>query len=126
MFSMLMLVLGNNYVVMFIGWEGVGLCSYLLIGYYFDQAWRGRSGQKAFVVNRIGDAGILIGDFSGLCQFRTLDYTQVFAHASQLSTEHGDRDRALFADRRSGKVGADSAVRLAAGRDGRSDAGSAP
>jgi NADH-quinone oxidoreductase subunit L len=60
-FSMLMLVLGNNALVMFIGWEGVGLCSYLLIGYYFDKKSAGDAAKKAFVVNRIGDFGFLCG-----------------------------------------------------------------
>src|SRR5207237_1161296 len=60
MVSMLLLVMGNNYVVLFIGWEGVGLCSYLLIGYYFDRVSAAKAATKAFVVNRIGDAGFLI------------------------------------------------------------------
>jgi NADH-quinone oxidoreductase subunit L len=60
-FSMLMLVLGNNALVMFVGWEGVGLCSYLLIGYYFDKKSAGDAAKKAFVVNRIGDFGFLCG-----------------------------------------------------------------
>ncbi|MGI9568403.1 MAG: proton-conducting transporter membrane subunit, partial [Desulfobulbia bacterium] len=63
-FSMLMLVLGNNALVMFIGWEGVGLCSYLLIGYYFDKKSAGDAAKKAFVVNRIGDFGFLCGLFT--------------------------------------------------------------
>ncbi len=62
-FSMLMLVLGNNALVMFIGWEGVGLCSYLLIGYYFHKQSAGDAAKKAFVVNRIGDFGFLVGLF---------------------------------------------------------------
>lgn len=62
-FSMLMLVLGNNAMVMFIGWEGVGLCSYLLIGYYFHKKSAGDAAKKAFVVNRIGDFGFLLGIF---------------------------------------------------------------
>lgn len=62
-FSMLMLVLGNNAMVMFIGWEGVGLCSYLLIGYYFHKKSAGDAAKKAFVVNRVGDFGFLIGLF---------------------------------------------------------------
>src|SRR5438034_5807577 len=57
MFSMLMLVLGNNYLMMFVGWEGVGLCSYLLIGYYFHKKSAGDAAKKAFVVNRVGDWG---------------------------------------------------------------------
>ncbi|OGR31996.1 MAG: NADH-quinone oxidoreductase subunit L [Desulfuromonadales bacterium GWD2_61_12] len=63
-FAMLMLVLGNNALVMFIGWEGVGLCSYLLIGYYFHKKSAGDAAKKAFVVNRIGDFGFLVGLFT--------------------------------------------------------------
>ncbi len=63
-FSMLMLVLGNNALVMFVGWEGVGLCSYLLIGYYFHKKSAGDAAKKAFVVNRIGDFGFLVGLFT--------------------------------------------------------------
>ena len=61
MFSMLTLVLGSNYLMMFIGWEGVGLCSYLLIGYYFHKKSAGDAAKKAFVVNRVGDWGLSIG-----------------------------------------------------------------
>ena len=60
MFAMLTLVLANNYLMMFVGWEGVGLCSYLLIGFYFDKKSAGDAGKKAFVVNRIGDAGFVL------------------------------------------------------------------
>src|SRR6056297_223385 len=62
-FSMLMLVLGNNALVMFVGWEGVGLCSYLLIGFYLHKKSAGDAAKKAFVVNRVGDFGVLIGVF---------------------------------------------------------------
>jgi NADH-quinone oxidoreductase subunit L len=85
MVSMLLLVMGNNYVVLFIGWEGVGLCSYLLIGYYYDKVSAAKAATKAFVVNRIGDAGFLLAIFLVYYNFGTLDYTQVFAHAGQLS-----------------------------------------
>jgi len=85
MVSMLLLVMGNNYAVLFIGWEGVGLCSYLLIGYYYDKVSAAKAATKAFVVNRIGDAGFLLAIFLVFYNFGTLDYTQVFAHASQLS-----------------------------------------
>jgi NADH-quinone oxidoreductase subunit L len=64
MFSMLTLILGNNYVMMFVGWEGVGLCSYLLIGFYFKKHSASTAANKAFIVNRIGDAGVLLGTFS--------------------------------------------------------------
>ncbi|HYM36998.1 MAG TPA: NADH-quinone oxidoreductase subunit L [Nitrospiraceae bacterium] len=85
MVSMLLLVMGNNYVVLFIGWEGVGLCSYLLIGYYYDRVSAAKAATKAFVVNRIGDAGFLLAIFLVFYNFGTVDYTQVFSHAGQLS-----------------------------------------
>jgi NADH-quinone oxidoreductase subunit L len=85
MVSMLLLVMGNNYLVLFIGWEGVGLCSYLLIGYYYDRVSAAKAATKAFVVNRVGDAGFLLAIFLVFYNFGTLDYTQVFSHASQLS-----------------------------------------
>jgi len=87
MVSMLLLVMGNNYLVLFIGWEGVGLCSYLLIGYYFTKVSASKAATKAFVVNRIGDAGFLLAIFLIFVNFKTLDYTKVFANADQLSTE---------------------------------------
>ena len=76
---MLLLVLGNNFLVTFVGWEGVGLCSYLLIGYYYDQDEPPRAGRKAFVVNRIGDFAFLVGLFALIQRFGTLDYRKVFA-----------------------------------------------
>jgi NADH-quinone oxidoreductase subunit L len=87
MVSMLLLVMGNNYVVLFIGWEGVGLCSYLLIGYYYDRVSAAKAATKAFVMNRIGDAGFLLAIFLVFLNFKTLDYTQVFPQVGQLSTE---------------------------------------
>src|SRR5438093_5246920 len=73
MFSMLMLVLGNNYLMMFIGWEGVGLCSYLLIGYYFHKKVAGDAAKKAFIVNRVGDWGLSIGVMLIFVTFGSLD-----------------------------------------------------
>jgi len=87
MVSMLLLVMGNNYVVLFIGWEGVGLCSYLLIGYYFNKVSAAKAATKAFVVNRIGDAGFLLAIFLIFANFKTLDYTKALANVGQLSTE---------------------------------------
>jgi NADH-quinone oxidoreductase subunit L len=87
MVSMLLLVMGNNYLVLFIGWEGVGLCSYLLIGYYYDKVSAAKAATKAFVVNRIGDAGFLLAIFLVFINFRTLDYTKVFAQVGQLSPD---------------------------------------
>jgi NADH-quinone oxidoreductase subunit L len=85
MVSMLLLVMGNNYVVLFIGWEGVGLCSYLLIGYYYDRVSAAKAATKAFVVNRIGDAGFLLAILLVIYNFGTVDYTQVFAKVGELS-----------------------------------------
>src|SRR6185503_4768242 len=76
---MLLLVLGNNFLVTFVGWEGVGLCSYLLIGFYYDQDEPPRAGRKAFVVNRIGDFAFLVGLFALVQRFGTLDYRKIFA-----------------------------------------------
>ena len=87
MVSMLLLVMGNNFLVLFIGWEGVGLCSYLLIGYYYDRVSAAKAATKAFVVNRIGDAGFLVAIFLVFVNFKTLDYTQVFAQVGKLSPE---------------------------------------
>jgi NADH-quinone oxidoreductase subunit L len=87
MVSMLLLVMGNNYLVLFIGWEGVGLCSYLLIGYYYDRISAAKAATKAFVVNRIGDAGFLLAIFLVFANFRTLDYTKIFAQLDRLSPD---------------------------------------
>lgn len=77
MFSMLMLVLADNLMLMFVGWEGVGLCSYLLIGYYFTTETASDAGKKAFIVNRIGDFGFLIGMFLIFTLFGTLQFTEL-------------------------------------------------
>ncbi|HXO26321.1 MAG TPA: NADH-quinone oxidoreductase subunit L [Thermoanaerobaculia bacterium] len=84
MAAMLTLVLGNNYLVMFFGWEGVGLCSYLLIGFYYDQEFPPYAGKKAFIVNRIGDCAFLIGMFALVARFGTLDFMPIF---HRLATE---------------------------------------
>jgi NADH-quinone oxidoreductase subunit L len=77
-FSMLLLVLGGNYVIMFIGWEGVGLCSYLLIGYWFKNNDYNNAAKKAFIMNRIGDFGFLLGIFWLLTSFGTTSYHELF------------------------------------------------
>jgi NADH-quinone oxidoreductase subunit L len=77
MFSMLTLVLGNNYALMFVGWEGVGLCSYLLIGFYFHRKSASDAANKAFIVNRIGDAGFLLGMFTIAWYFGSLNFMTV-------------------------------------------------
>ena len=77
MFSMLTLILANNYALMFVGWEGVGLCSYLLIGFYFQRHSASTAANKAFIVNRIGDAGFLLGLFTIAWYFGSVQYTHV-------------------------------------------------
>ena len=77
-FAMLILVLGNNYLMMFIGWEGVGLCSYLLIGFWYEKQSATDAGKKAFIVNRIGDFGFLLGMFTLFAAFGTLDFVSIF------------------------------------------------
>ena len=84
-FSMLLLVLGGNYVVMFIGWEGVGLCSYLLIGFWFKNNNYNAAAKKAFIMNRIGDLGFLLAVFWLIVKLGTVSYASVFAAVSQLS-----------------------------------------
>jgi len=81
-FSMLLLILGSNFVIMFIGWEGVGLCSYLLIGYWFGNENYNQAAKKAFVMNRIGDLGFLLAIFWMLSQFGSISYAAVFTKAS--------------------------------------------
>jgi len=81
MFSMLTLILGNNYALMFVGWEGVGLCSYLLIGFYFQRHSASTAANKAFITNRVGDAGFLLGMFTIAWYFGSVQYTQVNALA---------------------------------------------
>jgi NADH-quinone oxidoreductase subunit L len=89
MFFMLTLILANNYLLMFIGWEGVGLASYLLIGFWFTKDSAASAGKKAFIVNRIGDFGFLIGLFLIIQHFGSLSFTQVFAKVQPLSPETG-------------------------------------
>lgn len=81
LFSMLLLVMGSNFLVMFIGWEGVGVCSYFLIGYYFEKKSACDAGVKAFIVNRIGDFAFLLGIFGIFKMFGTLDFSTVMAAA---------------------------------------------
>ncbi|MEW6324142.1 MAG: NADH-quinone oxidoreductase subunit L, partial [Nitrospirota bacterium] len=86
MVSMLLLVMADNYLLFFIGWEGVGLCSYLLIAFWYERPSATAAGTKAFVVNRIGDAGFLLGVFLIFVTFGSLDYATVFPRASELSS----------------------------------------
>ncbi|HZI64030.1 MAG TPA: proton-conducting transporter membrane subunit, partial [Thermoanaerobaculia bacterium] len=76
--AMLLLVLGNNFFLSFVGWEGVGLCSYLLIGYYYQQTFPPDAGKKAFIVNRIGDFAFLVGLLALAAELGTLHYGSIF------------------------------------------------
>ncbi len=86
-FFMLTLVLGGNFLVMFVGWEGVGLCSYLLIGFWYEKKSASDAGKKAFIVNRIGDWGFLLGVFLIFVTFGTLDFRAVAAQAARWPVE---------------------------------------
>src|SRR5688572_9279617 len=86
-FFMLMLVLGSNFLVMFVGWEGVGLCSYLLIGYWFEKKSAADAGKKAFVTNRIGDWGFILGVFLVFSTFGTFDFRAVQDAAAAMPVE---------------------------------------
>ena len=85
MFAMFTLVLADNYLLMFLGWEGVGLCSYLLISFWFHKKSASQAGKKAFLVNRVGDWGFTLGVFLMFVTFGTLQFSQVFAHAAHVS-----------------------------------------
>ena len=87
MFSMLVLVMGSNFVMMFVGWEGVGLCSYLLIGYYFNREEAANASRKAFVTNRIGDFGFILAIFGIIATFGSAQYTQVIPAAALYPVE---------------------------------------
>ncbi len=89
LFFMLLLVTGSNYVIMFIGWEGVGLCSYLLIGFWNKNVNYNNAARKAFVMNRIGDLGFLLGIFLLITTFGSVEYTEIFEQATRFAV--GDK-----------------------------------
>ncbi len=86
-FFMLVLVLASNLLVMFVGWEGVGLCSYLLVGFYFKEDYATNAANKAFIVNRIGDFGFMLGIFLTALTFKTLDFGKLAAAVASLPVE---------------------------------------
>ena len=100
MFFMLVLVLGANFLLLFVGWEGVGLCSYLLIGFYFLEKFATDAGNKAFIVNRIGDFGFSLAIFLIAIHFGSLDFGTVFAqgegHAGRIERRAGSPRSALL------------------------------
>jgi NADH-quinone oxidoreductase subunit L len=87
MFAMLVLVMGSNFVMMFVGWEGVGLCSYLLIGYYFNRPEAANASRKAFITNRVGDFGFILAIFGIIATFGTAQYTNVMSQAASYAIE---------------------------------------
>ena len=87
MFAMLVLVMGSNFLMMFVGWEGVGLCSYLLIGYYFDRQEAANASRKAFITNRVGDFGFALAIFGVIATFGSAQYTDVFSQAKSYPIE---------------------------------------
>ncbi|PYS44043.1 MAG: NADH-quinone oxidoreductase subunit L [Acidobacteria bacterium] len=87
MFSMLVLVMGSNFVMMFVGWEGVGLCSYLLIGYYFNRDEAANASRKAFITNRIGDFGFMLAVFAIIATFGSAQFTSVIPQAALYPVE---------------------------------------
>ena len=137
-FAMLMLVLGDNLLLMFVGWEGVGLCSYALIGFWYKELANASAGNKAFIVNRVGDFGFVLGAVQAVLGARARSGIRRWSRARSrsmrrcLQAHHlpayfglsvvGLRHAAALR-RRDRQVGADSALRLAARRDGGSDAG---
>jgi NADH-quinone oxidoreductase subunit L len=87
MFAMLVLVMGSNFLMMFVGWEGVGLCSYLLIGYYFDRQEAANASRKAFITNRVGDFGFALAIFGVIATFGSAQYVDVFNQAKHYPIE---------------------------------------
>lgn len=88
-FSMLLLVMGNNFLMLFFGWEGVGLCSYLLIGFWYTNQEYGKAARKAFIMNRIGDLGLLLGIFLIYKIFGSVTYSEVFERISSVRLDGG-------------------------------------
>jgi len=84
-FSMLLLVLSNNFLLLFVGWEAVGLCSYLLISHWYEKKSARDAGKKAFIVNRIGDAGFILGIFTLFALFGSVNYIEIFPNVGNVS-----------------------------------------
>ncbi len=131
-FSMLMLVMSNNFMQLFFGWEAVGVVSYLLIGFWYTRPSAIFANFKAFLVNRIGDFGFVLGIAGVVYYTGSLDYQAAFAAAPHIAAQSfvlstgtrragHDADLHLSVRRRHGQVGAGPAARVAAGFDGRPD-----
>jgi len=121
LFAMILLVLGDNLVMLFVGWEGVGLCSYLLIGFWYEESNNASAGMKAFVVNRIGDFGFMLGMFMLVAVFGTLNFVakpttvrEIGARATPATyvSEHGDHKGAVTLPRSPGLLDYGEAFRM--------------
>ena len=121
-FSMLLLILGNNLVLTFVGWEGVGTCSYLLISFWFTEKANAVAGKKAFVTNRIGDFGFMLGMFLTFSVIGSLNYLDITAKATTLATVTATAIALLFFLGAARQVRPAAAVGVAPRRDGRPDA----
>ena len=126
MFAMFMLVLADNYLLMFLGWEGVGLCSYLLISFWFRKKSASQAGKKAFLVNRVGDFGFTLGMLLIFLTIGTLQFTGVFAKAGTIGSGTPALDLPAAVHRRRRQERPVPAARLAAGRHGGPHAGQRP
>ncbi len=111
-FAMLILVLGNNFLMMYVGWEAVGLCSYLLIGFWFERPSAANAGKKAFLVNRVGDFGFALGIMLIFATFGTLDFSTVFANAPSLLPRGSELATALTLLLLMGAVGKSAQIPL--------------
>ena len=111
-FAMLILVLGNNFLMMYVGWEAVGLCSYLLIGFWFERPSAANAGKKAFLVNRVGDFGFALGIMLIFATFGTLDFSTVFANAPALLPRGSELATALTLLLLMGAVGKSAQIPL--------------
>ena len=121
--AMLLLVLADNYLGLYAGWEGVGLASYLLIGFWQYKPAAATAAKKAFIANRVGDVGLSLAIMLMFAQFGTVTFAGVFGAVHGASQGRGDRDRAAAAARRVRQVRPVAAAVLAARRDGRPDPG---
>ncbi len=125
-FAMLLLVLSDNFLFLLVGWAGVGLTSYLLIGFWYDRPAAVAAARQALVVNVIGDWGMMVAAFILFRHFKTLQYLPIFSHAHSVLNFDGSTVRLithLLADSCCGQVGSASPPCLASERHGRSDAG---
>ena len=121
--AMLLLVLGDSFLALYVGWEGVGLASYLLIAFWYCKPEAATAAKKAFIANRVGDVGLSLAIMLMFATLGTTTFEGVFTNAEMLTARCGDRDRAAAAARRVRQVRPVPAADLAAGRHGRPDPG---